>query len=77
MDENASRAVFLGVSVFVAIITITLIINFYYAAKDAASVANTHDISNTGNKYINDILVKDMITGMELRYLLNYCVGSL
>ena len=72
MDENASRAVFLGVSVFVAIITITLILNFYRTAKDFAGVANRYDITNTGNKKADEILSKSKITGLELRYLLNY-----
>ena len=72
MDENASRAVFLGVSVFVAIITITLILNFYRTAKDFAGVANRYDITNTGNKKADEILSKTKITGLELRYLLNY-----
>lgn len=72
MDENASRAVFLGVSVFVAIITITLIVGFYRTAKDSAAVANRYDLTNTGNKRSDEILSKTKITGIELRYLLNY-----
>ena len=72
MDENASRAVFIGVSVFVAIITITLIVNFYRTAKDSAAVANRYDLTETGSSKVNEILSKDKITGLELRYLLNY-----
>ena len=72
MDENASRAVFLGVSVFVAIITITLILTFYRTAKDSASVANRYDISSTANYRVQEIVGKEEITGLELRYLLNY-----
>lgn len=72
MDENASRAVFLGVSVFVAVITLTLIITFYRTAKDTAAVANRFDITSTGNKRADEILSKKQITGLELRYLLNY-----
>ena len=76
MDENASRAVFLGVSVFVAIITITLIVNFYSTAKDSAAVANRYDISSTGNTRVDKILEKEKITGLELRYLLDYYQGD-
>ena len=72
MDENASRAVFIGVSVFGAIITITLIVNFYRTAKDSAAVANRYDLTETGSSKVNEILSKDKITGLELRYLLNY-----
>jgi len=72
MDENASRAVFLGVSVFVTIITITLIATFYRTAKDTAAVANRFDITNTGNKRADEILGKTKVTGLEVRYLLNY-----
>jgi hypothetical protein len=76
MDENASRAVFLGASLFVAVLTITLILNFYSTAKESASVVNRHDIANTENRYLNNILKKQQITGLELRYLLNYCVND-
>lgn len=72
MDENASRAVFLGVSVFVAVMTITIIVAFYTTARDSAAVANRFDITNTGNKRADEILSKTYITGTELRYLLNY-----
>lgn len=72
MDENASRAVFVGVSVFVAIITITLILNFYRTAKDSAAVANRYDITNTGNQRIDQLLSRNQISGLELRYILNY-----
>lgn len=75
MDENASRAVFLGVSVLVAIITLTVILNFYRIAKDTAAVANRHDITAVGNSRTNEILAKSKITGLELRYLLNYYSG--
>lgn len=71
MDENASRAVFLGVSVFVAIITLTLILNFYRTARESASVANRYDIAKTDNNRINEILSKKSVLGLELRYLLN------
>lgn len=76
MDENASRAVFVGISVLVAVITMTLIINFYDAAKGFASGVNTYDVSTAASKYENDILLKDMITGNELRYLLNNYVDE-
>lgn len=72
MDENASRAVFIGVSVLVAIITITVVLNFYRTAKNSASVANRYDITTTDNAYLNRVLEKEKITGAELRYLLNY-----
>ena len=76
MDENASRAVFLGVSVFIAIITITIIVNFYDTARNSAAVANRFDISNDVNKNVNKVLEKKNINGVELRYLLNYFEGN-
>ena len=76
MDENASRAVFLGVSVFIAIITITIIVNFYDTARNSAAVANRFDISNDVNKNVNKVLEKKNINGIELRYLLNYFEGN-
>lgn len=71
MDENASRAAFLGVSVFVAVITLTLILNFYRTAKDTASVANRYDVTLSDDARTNEILSKKEITGIELRYILN------
>lgn len=76
MDENASRAVFLGVSVFIAILTITIIVNFYDTARNSAAVANRFDISNDVNKNVNKVLEKKNINGVELRYLLNYFEGN-
>jgi len=76
MEESASRAVFLGVSAFVAIITVTVILNFYRTAKDTAAVANRYDITKAGNSYLNSILEKDKITGCELRYLMNYYANN-
>ena len=76
MEENASRAIFLGISVFVTVITITLIVNFYSAAKESASLANNYDISNTNNKYVNDVLGKKYVKGHELRYLMNYYIDN-
>ena len=75
MDENASKAVFIGASVLVAIITITLILNFYRSAKEVGDVANRYDIS-TSDKYVNEIVRKTEISGLELRYLLNYYAES-
>ncbi len=72
MDENASRAVFIGVSVFVSIITISLIINFYDTAKSTATMANRHDIANADKKYIDTILESELITGRDLRHLMEY-----
>lgn len=76
MDENASRAVFLGVSVFVAIVTLTLILTFYRSAKESAAFANRYDVSSEYNKTVTDVLEKSMINGVELRYLLNYYVEN-
>lgn len=72
MDESASRAVFLGVSIFVAIITLSFILTFYKTAKDSAAVVNRYDMINTENSYLNSVLIKKIITGSELRYLMNY-----
>ena len=72
MDENASRAAFIGVSVFVAVITLTFIIKFYSTAKESAAVANRYDISESANTYLNKTLGKKSVTGLELRYLMNY-----
>lgn len=72
MDENASRAVFIGVSTFVAVITLTFIVRFYATAKESASVANRYDVSVGANTYLNEVLNKKSITGLELRYLMNY-----
>ena len=71
MDENASRAVFIGVSVFVAVITLTLILNFYRTAKEEGAVANRYDISATDNNKLYEILSRENINGMDLRYLIN------
>ena len=76
MEENASRAVFIGVSVLVAIITLTLILNFYNTARDSAGEANRYDITVYSNQYVTELLNKKSITGLELRYLVDFFLDN-
>lgn len=79
MDEGISiRAITIGVSVFIAIITMSVVLMYYSTAKNTVSEIGTGlDISVTYNRNIEKILVKDTITGEELKNLINYYYQNL
>ena len=74
MDEGISiRAITIGVSVFIAIATMTVVLIYYSTAKNTVSEIGTGiDISVAYNRNIEKILIKDVITGKELKNLINY-----
>lgn len=77
MDENnAIRAITIGVSTFIAIITITAVMMYYNTAKATVQeVGSGPDLYNNYASYIKDILVKpsgSTISGTEAINIINY-----
>ena len=82
MDEsNAMRAITVGVSVFIAIITIGGILTYYSIARNmAARIGGGNDVGQKYSEEIEDILIKgsykgtnsEYLTGTEVRNLINY-----
>lgn len=82
MDEEAPiRAIVIGVSVLLAIATISAVLMYYNTAKQMASnVGRGQDFASNYEKSIQDILLKgtytvsdnNYITGADVKNLLNY-----
>lgn len=79
MDEGISiRAITIGVSVFIAIATMSVVLIYYSTAKNTVSEIGTGlDISVAYNRNIEKILIKETITGEELKNLINYYYKNL
>lgn len=79
MDESISvRAITIGVSVFIAIITMTVVLNYYNTAKQTVrGIGEGTNISENYNRQIESILSKASTTnyylnGTDVKNLLNY-----
>lgn len=74
MDEGVGvRAIFIGASVFISLVTITAVLTYYNAAKQSVSKIGTG--VNIEQSYRNDIensLLKNVVTGYELKNILRY-----
>lgn len=82
-ESNAMRAITIGVSVFVAIITITGVLTYYGIVRDTAkNIGSGNDIGEKYSKDIENILLRgsykgnsdeyNYLTGTEVLNLLNY-----
>ncbi len=78
MDEGISiRAITIGVSIFIAIITMTVVLSYYNAAKETVrGIGQGTDISVNYDREIESILVKASsnyyLNGTDVKNLLNY-----
>lgn len=74
MDEsNAIRAITIGVSTFIAIMTISAVMLYYTSAKEAVNAIGTGtDVAQNYSDYVRNLLLKDTITGAEFKNILNY-----
>ena len=73
MDDVAIRAITIGASVLIALITISAVLTYYTAAKDMVrQIGSGTDIAGLYEKSIEEILLKKTITGTELKNLINY-----
>lgn len=86
MDESAPiRAIVIGVSVLLAIATISAVLMYYNTAKQMASnVGRGQDFASNYEQSIQDILTKgsynvtgkNYVTGADVKNLLNYFYGD-
>lgn len=75
MDEsNAIRAITVGVSTFIAVITISAVMMYYGVAKETAqAIGQGEDISGNYTKYILDLVLYNQKTdGAGVKNILNY-----
>lgn len=73
MSDNAIRAITIGVGVFIAIATISLVLTYYNTAKEGLSlVGRGNNLYENYNKYVRDVLTKEDARGTDIINLLNY-----
>lgn len=75
MDEsNAIRAITVGVSTFIAVITISAVMMYYGVAKETAqAIGQGEDIAGNYTNYILDLLLYNKKTdGTGVKNILNY-----
>lgn len=78
MDEGISvRAITIGVSIFIAIITMTVVLNYYNTARESVrNIGQGTNISENYNRQIETILAKSSsnyyLNGTDVKNLLNY-----
>lgn len=79
MDESAPmKAIMIGAGLFITIVTITAVLNYYATAKEMVqSIGTGVDYLQEYSDYIQSILLKAdidnaTITGTEVKNLLNY-----
>lgn len=86
MDENTSvRTIVIGVSLLVAIATISAVLVYYNTARNLASRATKNvEFASRYEEYIKDILISgsynvsnnNYVTGTDTKNLLNYFYGE-
>ncbi len=81
MDEDITvRAITIGVSVFIAVITISLVLTYYNTARQAAQSAGTGIETNGYSDNINTLLAKNnrtnALTGTDAKNLISYFYGE-
>lgn len=77
--DNAIRAITIGVSTFIAVITISAIMMYYSSARDVVqSIGTGTNLAQNYNEYIKDILVKPggKLLGSDVKNILNYFYGN-
>lgn len=72
-EDNAIRAITIGVGVLIAIATISLVLTYYNTSKEAMSAIGTgNNLYKNYNKHIVDILTTPEARGTDIINLLNY-----
>ena len=73
MESVSVRAIIIGVSIFIAIATMSAVMTYYNTAKEAVrNIGSGTDIAGLYEKNIEDILLKNTITSTEVLNILNY-----
>ena len=75
-ENNAIKAITIGVSTFIAMITISAVLMYYNTARATVQEIGTGtDISQNYSKYILEILLKPdntIVSGTDVKNILNY-----
>lgn len=73
MEDITTRAIIIGVSVLIAVATISSVMTYYSTAQDMVRrIGSGTDIAGLYDKGIENILLKNKATGIEVKNLYNY-----
>ena len=77
MGENATKAIIIGASTFIAIITISAVLTYYNTAVEMVqSIGTGYDFDASYSQYVSEILLKTgsnaTVNGTDVINLLNY-----
>ena len=77
MEDLSIKAIFIGVSVFVTMTVLTIIIIYYNTAKGVADVVSRRtDIASSYDIIMNADNFEDELTGVDVRSLITKYVGN-
>jgi len=77
MEDNSIRAILIGVAVFIAAITISVIVFYFSTAKKVAdNVSSRVDIAESFDITTNSNIDEDNLTGVDIRSLIKKYAGS-
>ena len=77
IEDITTRAVIIGVSLFVTIATLSAIILFYNSARRTADVISQRtDIATSFDEIMNSDSYENTLTGVEVRELINKYAGN-
>lgn len=77
MEDYAIKAIFIGVSVFVTILTLSAVILYFNTARSVADVVNERtDIAMLFDEIMNSDNFETTLTGVQVRSLINKYAGN-
>ena len=77
MEDGAVKAIVIGVSIFVTMAVVSALMIYFNTAKGVADAVNLRtDIAEVYDKVMNNDINSDILTGVEVRSLINKYVGN-
>ena len=77
MEDISTRAIFIGVSLFITIFTLSAIVLYFNTARQAADIVSKRtDIASKYDLVVNNNEFEGELTGVEVRALLTRFVGE-
>ena len=71
-SEVTIRMITIGTSIFIALITITAVMGYYNMSRNAISEITVTNLAANYNENIKQVLYNDIVTGAELKNMLQY-----
>lgn len=72
MEDFSIRAIVIGVSLFVTMLTLTAILLYFNTAREAVEVVNKReDIASSYDRIMNSETYEDNLSGVDVRTLIN------